>query len=586
MLAGPIFRVELVTVARRRRYFVLRAVYAALILFVLWAIYAQSSVFLYRTGGNSIRNAAMLASGFFLSFSWLQLLAVLVAGPAMAVGTIATERERRTIEYLFTTDLSNVEIILGKTLARLTLLGQLILVGLPILFLFRLMGGIPADALTASFLITASSALLITALSVCVSVWSPRARDATGRIYLLLIALFLLPAILTGFFYGKLISQTIWDSVVQPMVQFLTSINPFSILSRAMGNPSAVGIGLDMRLVASCVSAQVLCSAVAIGLSTFAVRRVHLAETTKSATRNSWLCQVRVPKFRRPLGTRPVLWKEMFSETSTTRLGYVGWIALSILLAAIFVMTVVIFSNSISAYQTYSRNDYFEYLGVLSGALGSGFLLLLAARAAGLIAQEKERDCWNSLLATPLTGEEIIDGKTWGNIYSVRWIFLVIVVAWLLGLFFSTTFLVPMIVSTLTFLVLAYYATNLGLLFSLRSTTSMRAIGLTLVTLFFCGGGYLFCCCVVMSQAPGSNEFGVFLAPCIPMLLALPSAAYLEWNSTYFWDTAMPVGFCFGLIGYAVAGYILNRYMKAYFDSYTGRTGGSEPKSLPTGMSS
>ena len=42
---------------------------------------------------------------FFLSFSWLQILLILLVGPAMAVGTIATERERRTIEYLFVTDL-------------------------------------------------------------------------------------------------------------------------------------------------------------------------------------------------------------------------------------------------------------------------------------------------------------------------------------------------------------------------------------------------------------------------------------------------------------------------------------------------
>jgi ABC-type transport system involved in multi-copper enzyme maturation permease subunit len=151
-MLGPIFRVELVSIARRRRYFALRVLYASLILMVLWMTYESTNAFRYGTAHQSIQQAAALAAGFFISFSWLQLLAILFVGPAMAVGTIATERERRTIEYLFVTDLSNSEIVLGKTFARLTLMAQFVLVGLPILFLFRLLGGIPAEALLASFL--------------------------------------------------------------------------------------------------------------------------------------------------------------------------------------------------------------------------------------------------------------------------------------------------------------------------------------------------------------------------------------------------------------------------------------------------
>lgn len=573
MLPGPIYRVELVTIARRRRYFVLRVIYAVLILFVLWATYSNTSYLRYGAGGNSIRNSAMLAAGFFLSFSWLQLLAVITVGPAMAVGTIATERERRTIEYLFTTDLSNAEIILGKTFARLTLLGQFVLVGLPVLFLFRMMGGIPAAALTASFLITASTAVMLTALSVCVSVWSPRARDATVRIYLLLIVLFLLPVILYAFHQIDLIPDAVWNSFFLPLAEFLGSINPFTILTRALGNTSAVGFGLDMQLVVSRVGTQMLVSLGVLGLATFAVRRVHLSETTRSVPSKSRLRNLHLPKFRRPLGTLPILWKEMFADTSTTKFGYVGGVALMILLIAIVVMTVAIFLNSIVASQNYARDDFFEYLVGLTGAMGSGILLLLSARAAGLIAQEKERDCWTSLLATPLTGQEIITGKLWGNLYSSRWALFVLVTAWLLGLLFTSTFIWPLLASGLTFLVLAYYVTNLGLFFSLRSPTSMRAIGITLATLIFCGGGYLFCCCVVMSNQMGGEGFGIFLAPCIPMLLVVPTLTHLSFNEVQFWDrSGVPYGYCLGMIGYLVAGICLNRHMKAHFNNYAGRT--------------
>src|SRR5262245_15114859 len=114
MLAGPIFRVEMVTAARRDRYFWLRVLYGAIILFVLWATYINVDLSATRAGqageGPSISERAEAAAMFFFAFSWVQLLGLLAVAPAMAVGTIATERERRTIEYLFATDLSNTEI--------------------------------------------------------------------------------------------------------------------------------------------------------------------------------------------------------------------------------------------------------------------------------------------------------------------------------------------------------------------------------------------------------------------------------------------------------------------------------------------
>ena len=139
-----LFGVELRGIARRKRYFVLRVLYGKLILFVLWSSCRTLQVWSpegHASASMSIRNAATLASSFLVFFSWLQILSIVVVGPALAVGTIATERERRTIEYLFTTDLSNFKIVVDKTLARLTLIGKLVLVGLPILFLFRLLGG-------------------------------------------------------------------------------------------------------------------------------------------------------------------------------------------------------------------------------------------------------------------------------------------------------------------------------------------------------------------------------------------------------------------------------------------------------------
>ncbi len=581
MLLGPIFRVEMVTVARRKRYFFLRVLYGAIILLVLWTAYSTSRFYSsYNASGSTvtpIRSAAALAASFFVGYSYLQLLAIMTVGPAMAVGTIATERERRTIEYLFATDLSNAEIVLGKTFARLTLLGQFVLVGLPILFLFRLLGGIPGTALTACFLSTFGTATMLTALSILVSVWSPRARDATVRIYLLLLVLIMLPAVLHGFQSLGIFPTRLWESALAPLADVLKLVNPFAL---NLGTASAVGLGIDLRQVFLSVGSQLALSAVCLLSATAAVRRVHLGEASRVAKKIGLAREIRVPRWRLPLGDRPMLWKEMVSGTATTKFGFIGWIAIFIILLTVLGSAVWAFGSAVNnPSQSYRDNDYFEYLSGLNGFLGSGILLLLAARASGLFTQEKERDCWTSLLSTPLTGREIVTGKMWGNLYAARWALTVMMVAWLFGLLLNPMFFVPSLFTLITFLVLAVYATNLGLLFSLASPTSLRAMGLTLGTIVFCGGAYLFCCCVVFSAGGGGNDaWALMMTPCIPMLLVFPTLGFLSFDQTYFWDQGFPVAYILGMILYTVAALGLYLTMVRNFDEYAGRSGIHSPR--------
>src|SRR5438270_324189 len=92
MLPGPVFNVELVTTARRARYYVVRVVYGLLLLFVLWQSY--HSYFSWRPEGEvSIQEMSRFAQGTFYSFALTQLGAVLVLTPALLAGVIADERQ-------------------------------------------------------------------------------------------------------------------------------------------------------------------------------------------------------------------------------------------------------------------------------------------------------------------------------------------------------------------------------------------------------------------------------------------------------------------------------------------------------------
>ena len=577
MLLGPIFQVDMVSTARRKRYFGLRIAYAALILLVLWGAYESSG--LYGAATRSIQQGTMLATSFFVSFSWLQMLTILVVGPALVIGTIAVERERRTIEYLFATDLSNHEIILGKTVSRLLLLGQLVLVGLPILFLFRLLGGIPTNLLLTTFLLAGSTAVMITALSLCVSVWSARARDATVRVYLLLAALLFLPVVLEVF--GRMTSTrlTLWPVLVQPMIDLILVINPMWSLGQAMGNVSAMGLGLDMSVVLWSVGWQLVVSTVALAWATAAVRRVHLGSATRGEVKPKRSWNYRFPRWKLSLGERPMIWKEMFAGTSQTRLGMVGSVALTLIMMTVLGMTLFQFLLCISDFggsRSKPSEQFLGYLTGLTGFLGCGMLLLLAARAAGLVTSEKEHDCWLSLLATPLSGREIMTGKMWGNLYGLRWPMLVLASAWTLGVVIEPGFIFAIVAMAFTFLVTAWYATNLGLWYSLRSQTTLRSMGATLGTIVFTAGGYLFCCCVVFASGPGAEEqLFIFLAPCIPFLLGFPGVAYIAISNGNFLasEESLVVAFGLGIVLYIIVGFVLYALMTGDFNRLANRTG-------------
>lgn len=264
-------------------------------------------------------------------------------------------------------------------------------------------------------------------------------------------------------------------------------------------------------------------------------------------------------------------WKEMFAGAAATKLGILGNVASALILLTVIGLTLYVFVEIWDNNSSRRGRNFFEYLTGLTGFLGTGMLLLLSARAAGLFTQEKERDTWLSLLATPLTGDEIVRGKMLGNLYSLRWAFGVLLSCWMLGFFMAPESLVTILGLSVVFLLVAWYVTNVGLFFSLRSKTTLRAMGSTLATLVFTGGGYLFCCCMVMASAGGGADGEIALAPCIPYLLVYPALSFAE--SGVWEDTEMSIAFCLGVVGYLVAAIGFYRYLANEFDTLVGRTG-------------
>lgn len=551
-MLGPIFAIEMVTSARRTRYFMVRVLYAVALLFALFITY-QSTVAYTRI--RTIGQAANVAGNFFYSFSTLQLLAVVMVGPAMAAGTIAVERERRTIEYLFATDLTNREIVLGKLASRLLQIGYLLLAGLPVLALAMLMGGIAPQQLLAVFIITLATMVTVAVLAVTVSVWSPRVRDAITRVYVILFALLVMPSLIVAPML-KWLQVYDWVGMVnEPLIQ----ANPFVVMGRVMitGVTGQGGSSVYWDPVWQLVFVQGVATVTMAALATWAVRRVHLKEAGKAPTRIRPILAVR----RRQIGRYPMIWKEMAAARSASRLGIVGRVAMWLIVLGVVgpaIYWFVTLDGRMSAGATMMAADF----------LACGALLLVAGRAAGSITTEREKDTWVSLLSTPLTAQEIIVGKLVGSLHAARGLVIPLGILWGLQVLKTPEFIPSIPFTLVTLAIVAFFAAGLGVNYSLRCANSTRAMGATLATAVFVAGGYLFCCAPMMIGGSGSE---LVLAPCIPFLIAFPASMMMQSSSSPRWESAIVGAYAFGVIGYLIAGAFLFGAMTNRFDEANGR---------------
>jgi ABC-type transport system involved in multi-copper enzyme maturation permease subunit len=194
-LAGPHFYYDLVSLARRGRSTGVRVFYLTALLASLTYIYheafGQKGQFMLSLfePGPSLSNLGVtsFAHRFVDVVVIFQNLAVLLLVPPYVGSAMTEERDHHTLELLFTTQLHDREIVLGKLTARIVHLGGVVLSALPILSIVQLLGGVSMPVLLANF---ANTALLLTAaasLSMLISVQSKSTLEAVIGSYAVII---------------------------------------------------------------------------------------------------------------------------------------------------------------------------------------------------------------------------------------------------------------------------------------------------------------------------------------------------------------------------------------------------------------
>src|SRR3989304_3579818 len=152
-LTGPLLDKELRVSSRRKRNYVLRFVYVALLTaFVAMAwrsmVVGQVST-TFQKSRMALAGKTIVSTIVAFQFAAAQLLAVI-----MLSTSISDEIYDRTLGLLMTTPVSSFQIVIGKLSSKLLQLMLLLAISMPLLAVMRVFGGVPWNYIVSSLCIT------------------------------------------------------------------------------------------------------------------------------------------------------------------------------------------------------------------------------------------------------------------------------------------------------------------------------------------------------------------------------------------------------------------------------------------------
>ncbi len=557
MLPGPVFYTELLTTARRARYYWLRFFYCLILLFSIWSTYQSRS---WDFDAMSIRQISSFATSMFTTIAWVQVLAVIALAPALVAGTIADESQRKTLHYLLSSRLTSGEIVLGKLLARILHIAVFVALGAPIVSMLTLFGGVDPTIVQLTYLGSFTLLFFIAGLSILISTYTARPRDAIARTYVFMFAWFITPALARSL-------SSIYPpaSYLDPYIAFLdTWTNPLPLVAINFATGGAL-----VRMLLWMFALQVIYGAFFAAWATWRLRPVYRArQDSIGAATSRWKRLLeRIRSFRiikpRPCGDDPIVWKELFFRRASLASKILGAIVLGPLIVYFIGFTIYMASDAWNEiYGTGATN------GSMSGRSGlhsfTQFFVLSfyslaglasAVAAAGSFTSERERDTWISLAATPLEPKDVVYGKMLGAAWSARWIWLLIALTLIPGMITFSLSWIGVFLALCEFCVYVWFIVALGTFLSLQSKTTSRAMGLTIGLLVFMNGGYLFCCVPLFRNGPPDELVFTGCSPAVIFYTLFPAEGV---DYQYVHPRFNPAGFCFiSVIGYGVLAAIL-----------------------------
>jgi ABC-type transport system involved in multi-copper enzyme maturation permease subunit len=512
---GPVLRSEMVTTARRPRYYLARVVYGLILLYFLWNqeanwvwFHTVNREILWAQGvtmGRTHEEIRRFAESWFIAFIGVQGFLLLCLVPALLAGVIADEYQRKTLHYLLASRLSSAEIVLGKLGARLLHVGSFVALGLPVVCLLGLYGGLNPDHVFYGYLGTATTVLFAAGLSMLISIMANRPRDAILTTYGVLAIWLWGPwsisrvahAIRGPLFWVGTVNDWLLDS--NPIVVYDQLERGQLVVWRFAGFFRGRFLSDFYKMVELQAGLGLLFLFLAIaGLRPLRARKwpagrphagwgkwlSHLVQLVGRSNLAAPILQNRllVPRTERPAcGDRPIWWKERSARPS----GGLKWLSSPLFLIVcgvalgcyFFDVTQPVVAEIVrgpsAGWQRAELNLAVRQSSVVLSILA---MITVAASASVSVTSEREADTWVCLATTHLTPAEIVVGKQIGAVWTARRIGIALLAVWLLGVFLSGLGAASFLAAAALTIFSAWFIAALGVYISSRARNGTRAV--------------------------------------------------------------------------------------------------------------
>jgi len=408
----------------------------------------------------------MMRRGVTDAARWCGLLHFAIAASILLRGawSITRERDRRTLESLLISPMTNAEIVLGKLASCLIMVFATFAAGLPVVLLLHVLGGIDLRVIVLCYVASASSIVFLSALAIWISAEAPDVRWAYAVFLLAILAWAIGPFSLAHVLPRSGVRLPEWIAAAN---SWLVSGSPINLAFHL-----ATGVNSYAQLSAVVGRMIALQSLGAVLLTIGAIARLRSAHRAL-ASRNQGApdAQERCPVWRfwrrPPVGDNPILWREMYTSRGSGLMKAVGVLVNLCLMAALaaatyyfakpavvevwrygyrsgmttserpeFNLFVRMFVPSGGANQPVdlARTDFNLFVRFVTLLITALLIFGIAGNASQTITLERRKETWTSLLATPMTARAILRSALLVTLWRTRQLIAILGVLWTLGL--------------------------------------------------------------------------------------------------------------------------------------------------------
>jgi ABC-type Na+ efflux pump permease subunit len=531
------------------RYYLWRASFACFLFILLWTAW-QSFI-----GWEDVRELGVVARFggiLYWLFAMLQLTLMLFFAPLFTAAAVSYEKDRRTFTLLLMTDLSDLEIVLGKLVAGLLNIFTILGASVGFLSICAFFGGISFGQVANLFAVTAASGVAGGALGLLIALWRDRTFQSIALTILMVVfSVAGVEAFAIAFptleFLGVPLVEVLnpyraMVAVLYPQADQMTGVVRASsvvyIGARLSFAAALVAFGTwklrkwnpgtneprelreegEVEVVETLVeiSEEAVEEPVGVGSAAMALasqsgvavsdrpRSVPVATATTGHGNGAALpgptTGLHVPRrthrriggkvqtYRHPW-TNPILWRELMTRAYGTK---------PLIIKGCYVLLFALGMGLFYNLGWELENPLRSTLGLIPIGLTILSLVLINAQGVTSLTSERDTGALDLLLVSELTPKEFIYGKLYGVLYNSKEMIALPVLTAIALFGFGKISGENLVLFLIDFLLLCHFSAMLGLHSAITYVSSRTAVANSLATIFFLMVGILLCAFLIV----------------------------------------------------------------------------------------